>query len=100
MKPADERTIQRILEMKIASREQIDEAVEIRHRMSEMGLRPRSIPEILYEKGDTLERMGRPADAKAEFGRIYEFDIGFRDVGDRLRKLEGGESRSTLSLEN
>jgi len=55
--------------------------------------------EILYEKGDTLERMGRQADAKVEFGKIYEFDISFRDVGDRLRKLEGGESRSTLSLD-
>jgi tetratricopeptide (TPR) repeat protein len=58
------------------------------------------VKEILYERGDTLERMGKPADAKVEFGRIYEFDIGFRDVGERLRKLEGGESQSTLSLEN
>jgi tetratricopeptide (TPR) repeat protein len=56
--------------------------------------------EILYEKGDTLERMGRGAEAKVEFGRIYESDIGFRDVGERLRKLEGGESPGKLSLDS
>lgn len=73
---------------------QLEQAMDGQSGMSER------VKEILYEKGDTLERMGRPADAKAEFGRIYEFDIGFRDVGERLRKLEGGESRSTLSLES
>jgi tetratricopeptide (TPR) repeat protein len=73
---------------------QLEQAMEGQSGTSER------VKEILYEKGDTLERMGRPADAKVEFGRIYEFDIGFRDVGERLRKLEGGESRSTLSLEN
>jgi tetratricopeptide (TPR) repeat protein len=57
------------------------------------------LKEILYERGDTLERMGRKDEARAEFGRIYEFDIGFRDVGDRLRKLEGGESPGKLSLD-
>ncbi|HEX5138945.1 MAG TPA: tetratricopeptide repeat protein, partial [Planctomycetota bacterium] len=73
---------------------QLEQAMDGQSGMSER------VKEILYERGDTLERMGRPADAKVEFGRIYEFDIGFRDVGERLRKLEGGESRSTLSLEN
>jgi serine/threonine protein kinase len=48
---ADDRTIQRILEKGIATQEQVDEAVAIRDKMAEMGLRPRSIPEILYEKG-------------------------------------------------
>ncbi|MFI5404074.1 MAG: tetratricopeptide repeat protein, partial [Planctomycetota bacterium] len=57
------------------------------------------VKEILYERGDTLERMGRKADAKVEFGRIYEFDIGFRDVGERLRKLEDGESPGKLALD-
>jgi len=73
---------------------QLEQAMDGQSGMSER------VKEILYERGDTLERMGRPADAKLEFGRIYEFDIGFRDVGERLRKLEGGESPSTLSLEN
>jgi tetratricopeptide (TPR) repeat protein len=73
---------------------QLEQAMDGQSGMSER------VKEILYEKGDTLERMGRPADAKVEFGRIYEFDIGFRDVGERLRKLEGGESPSKLSLDN
>jgi len=72
---------------------QLEQAMDGQSGMSER------VKEILYEKGDTLERMGRPADAKVEFGRIYEFDISYRDVGDRLRKLEGGESPSKLSLE-
>ena len=75
-------------------RRQLEQAMDGQSGVSER------VKEILYERGDTLERMGKPADAKVEFGRIYEFDIGFRDVGERLRKLEGGESQSTLSLEN
>jgi tetratricopeptide (TPR) repeat protein len=73
---------------------QLEQAMDGQSGMSER------VKEILYEKGDTLERMGRKADARVEFGKIYEFDIGFKDVGDRLRKLEGGESASKLSLES
>jgi serine/threonine protein kinase len=51
VKPGDERTVSRILEQGIANQAQIDEAIGIRDKMSEMGLRGRSIPEILYEKG-------------------------------------------------
>ena len=49
MNPADERMMNRILEMGVATRAQVDEAVSIREKVAEMGLRPRSIPEILYE---------------------------------------------------
>jgi tetratricopeptide (TPR) repeat protein len=73
---------------------QLEQAMDGQSGMSER------VKEILYERGDTLERMGRGAEARVEFGRIYEFDIGFRDVGDRLRKLEGGETPGKLSLDN
>ncbi len=72
---------------------QLEQAMDGQSGMSER------VKEILYERGDTLERMGRKADAKVEFGRIYEFDISFKDVGDRLRKLEGGESPGKLAVE-
>ena len=73
---------------------QLEQAMDGQSGMSER------VKEILYERGDTLERMGRKDEAKVEFGRIYEFDIGFKDVGDRLRKLEGGESPSKLTLDS
>jgi serine/threonine protein kinase len=47
----DETAIGRILEKGIATREQCDEAVEIRTKMAEMGMQPRSIAEVLFEKG-------------------------------------------------
>jgi tetratricopeptide (TPR) repeat protein len=72
---------------------QLEQALEGQAGMSDR------VKEVLYERGDTLERMGRAPEAKAEFGRIYEADINYRDVGDRLRKLEGGENPSRLSLE-
>ncbi len=51
MKPSDERIVSRILDAKIATQAQIDECVAIREKMTEMGLRPRPIAELLYERG-------------------------------------------------
>ncbi len=42
---------QRILEKGIATQAQIDDAIHIRERMLEMGMQPRSIAEVLFEKG-------------------------------------------------
>ena len=46
------------------------------------------VKEIRYVLGDVLERKGDPAAAKEQFGMIYESDIGYRDVTERLAKLE------------
>ncbi len=73
---------------------QLEQAMDGQSGMSER------VKEILYERAETLERMGKQAEARVEFGRIYEFDISFRDVGDRLRKLEGGETPGRLSLDS
>ena len=73
---------------------QLEQAMDGQSGMSER------VKEILYEKGESLERMGKKADARVEFGKIYEFDIGFKDVGDRLRKLEGDETPGKLRLDN
>ena len=61
--PANERSVQRILEGGLATREQVDEAIEISTKMAEMGLRSRSVAEVLFEKGilekDQLEALQR-----------------------------------------
>jgi tetratricopeptide (TPR) repeat protein len=46
------------------------------------------VKEIRYEMGDIYHLMGRTAEAKAEFGKIYEQDIAYRDVATRLADLE------------
>lgn len=40
--------------------------------------------ELLYELGCVYEMMGRPADAIEQFKAIYEVDIEYRDVADRV----------------
>ena len=61
--PADEASVQQILEKGLASQAQVDEAVEISTKMADMGLRQRSVAEILFEKGviekDQLEDLQR-----------------------------------------
>lgn len=43
--------------------------------------------EILYELGRTYELMGRPKDAVEAYKRIYQVDIGFKDVAQRVESL-------------
>jgi len=43
--------------------------------------------EILYALGDTHEKKGDAEAAREAFSKIYEVDIAFRDVGERLDKL-------------
>jgi serine/threonine protein kinase len=51
VKPSDERIVARILEAKLATQEQVDECMAIRDKMTEMGLRPRPVADLLYERG-------------------------------------------------
>jgi serine/threonine protein kinase len=55
VKPADERAMQRILDLGWATREQVEEAIETRRRVSELGMRPPSVHELLYERGHLEE---------------------------------------------
>ena len=48
---ADDRAVARILERGVSTRAEVDEAQAIRAKMVEMGLKPRGLAEILYEKG-------------------------------------------------
>ncbi|MDJ0975753.1 MAG: serine/threonine-protein kinase [Planctomycetota bacterium] len=51
MEAADQKAMELILEMGVATQEQIDDAIHVRERMLEMGMQPRSVAEILFEKG-------------------------------------------------
>jgi len=57
------------------------------------------VKEILYALGDIHERTGNVEKAKESFGKIYEVDIGFMDVGDRLTKLDSPAEEGKLSLD-
>jgi len=72
---------------------QLEQALEGQSGMSDR------VKEIRYERGDIYERMGDSDHAREEFGKIYEFDINYKDVGDRLHKLDTGKSDSKLSLD-
>jgi tetratricopeptide (TPR) repeat protein len=61
---------------------QLNQALE-----GQTGLTER-VKEIRYEMGDVYQLMGRKAEAKSEFGKIYEQDIAYRDVASRLADLE------------
>lgn len=51
MSTHDDQAIERILSRGVATQAQVAEAAAIRAKMLEMGLKPRSLSEILYEKG-------------------------------------------------
>ncbi len=57
------------------------------------------VKQIHYSLGDVHETKGDKAKAKEEFGKVYEVDINFRDIGERISALSGtGEEKSGLSL--
>lgn len=51
MNPSEENEVRRILEKGLCTQEQVEEAEAIQRQMQTMGLRPRSVPEVLCEKG-------------------------------------------------
>ena len=53
------------------------------------------VKQIHYSLGDVHETKGDKAKAKEEFGKVYEVDISFRDIGERISALSGtGEGLS------
>jgi tetratricopeptide (TPR) repeat protein len=43
--------------------------------------------EILYNLGAIAEEEGKPAEARAFYARIFEVDIGYRDVAARMERF-------------
>ncbi len=46
--------------------------------------------EILYNLGLIAQQMGSNSDAVGYFSRIYEIDIGYRDVAQKMERLRSG----------
>ncbi len=46
--------------------------------------------ELVYQRGDCYEEMGRKDDATGDFTAIYEKDISYKDIGKRIEKLQKG----------
>ena len=57
--------------------------------LSEKGVFDEQKKELIYNLGQVNEQLGRLEDAALHFKSIYEVDIGFRDVAE---KVEGGYS--------
>jgi len=45
---------------------------------------------LVYQRGDCYQQMGKKEEAVKDFTAIYEKDISFKDVGERLAKLQKG----------
>jgi len=44
--------------------------------------------EILYNLGQIAEAEGNPAEARSSYARIFEVDIGYRDVSEKMERLK------------
>jgi tetratricopeptide (TPR) repeat protein len=40
--------------------------------------------ELIYALGSVLEKMGKPEEAVDQFKQIYEVDMGFKDVAEKV----------------
>ncbi len=71
---------------------QLEQALEGQSGMSAR------VKEVYYAQAEVYEQMGQRDKAKEFFQKLYEVDIGFKDVAERLRKLESGGKPGTLRL--
>lgn len=51
--------------------------------------------ELVYALGSVLEKMGRKEEAIEQFKQIYEIDIGFKDVGQKVDAYYSGQQGET-----
>jgi tetratricopeptide (TPR) repeat protein len=72
---------------------QLDQALESHSTVNDRA------KEILYSLAEIQELRGDAVAAKSHYDKIYEVDIGYRDVGDRLAKLDSGTEEGKLSLD-
>jgi tetratricopeptide (TPR) repeat protein len=60
----------------------------LQRALNEPGVGDEQLVGVLYLLGYTCEALGRPADAKPFYERVFAVDIQFRDVGDRLNAVD------------
>ncbi len=63
-------------------------ATILQRALSEPGARDEQLVGVLYLLGYVNESLGKPAEAKAFYERVFGVDIQFRDVGDRLNAVD------------
>jgi tetratricopeptide (TPR) repeat protein len=63
-------------------------ATILQRALSEPGARDEQLVGVLYLLGYVSESLGKPADAKNFYERVFGLDIQFRDVGDRLNAVD------------
>jgi tetratricopeptide (TPR) repeat protein len=63
-------------------------ATILQRALSEPGARDEQLVGVLYLLGYVNESLGKPADAKGYYERVFGVDIQFRDVGDRLNAVD------------
>jgi tetratricopeptide (TPR) repeat protein len=63
-------------------------ATILQRALSEPGARDEQLVGVLYLLGYVNESIGKPAEAKAFYERVFGVDIQFRDVGDRLNAVD------------
>ena len=70
-------------------KKQLQVAMTILQRaLHEPGVGDEQLIGVLYLLGYTCEALGRPADAKPFYERVFSVDIQFLDVGDRLNAVD------------
>jgi hypothetical protein len=42
---------------------------------------------IVYELAQVMEQLGKPAEALAHYKQIYQADITYRDVADKVERV-------------
>jgi len=42
---------------------------------------------VCYELGDVLERMGRAPEAAECYKQVYQVDIGYKDIAERVERV-------------
>ncbi len=60
----------------------------LQRALSEPGARDEQLVGVLYLLGYVNESLGKPAEAKGYYERVFGVDIQFRDVGDRLKAVD------------
>ena len=63
-------------------------ATILQRALSEPGTRDDQLVGVLYLLGYVHESLGKLAEAKGYYERVFGVDIQFRDVGDRLNAVD------------
>jgi hypothetical protein len=71
-------------------------ATALEKALASSTLSPNEQMHVLYLLGQTLESLGRNAEALEAYGWVRQADGGFLDVDDRIKQLCGSRARATF----